>query len=169
MVEAPEGRDAETQTGYDSLIRHMLYESGKSGIQVSRELGRSDNFVWSTLRNKSKPRIDLLIKIARVCGYEVTIRGRGEEYVLDVDDENEIVALSGYDLKLDALLAAIGADGFKALRDFCSGQDFDRVLGLGIASYRKEIGCHVFYDSNDECALRCYYDADGNKVVEFRD
>lgn len=59
----------------DGCIRHMVDASGKSGVQVSREIGRSDNYLWSMLRNGTMPGIDLFVAIARACGYSVELTG----------------------------------------------------------------------------------------------
>lgn len=166
MVEAPEGQDAESQIGFDSLVHHMLYESGKSGIQLARELGRSDNFIWSTLRNNSMPRVDLLIRIANACGYEILLRGRGEEYVLTVDD-GEISAWSDFDLKLVALLNAVGKDGSDVIKEFCSSDDRSRLIDSGVTAYQRAGNRHVFYGHGDKVVMCCYYDSDGNRVVSF--
>lgn len=59
----------------DGCIRHMVDASGKSGVQVSREIGRSDNYLWSMLRNKTMPGVDLFVAIANACGYSVELTG----------------------------------------------------------------------------------------------
>lgn len=166
MVEAPEGRDAESQIGFDSLVHHMLFESGKSGIQLSRELNRSDNFIWSTLRNNSMPRVDLLIKIANACGYEILLHGRGEEYTLRVDD-GELTAWSEYDLKLTALTSVIGWDNLKAISDLLTQEDLARMMNLGITGYRWDGNAHMLYNSDGEVVMRCYRDQNENSVVEY--
>lgn len=53
----------------------MVDASGKSGVQVSREIGRSDNYLWSMLRNGTMPGLDLFVAIARACGYSVELTG----------------------------------------------------------------------------------------------
>lgn len=78
-----------TYNGVPELIRHMVTMSGKSGIQVSRDIGRSDNYLWSMVRNETTPRTDLLVKIAEACGYEVQLVGHDETLKLIADVGND--------------------------------------------------------------------------------
>lgn len=67
----------------------MVDASGKSGVQVSREIGRSDNYLWSMLRNGTMPGVDLFVAIAKACGYSVELTGpfgTGETIVLSVEN-----------------------------------------------------------------------------------
>ena len=77
----------------DSLIRRMIFWSGISGTEVSRRIGRSDNYIWSMLRNGTMPGVDLLAAIAEACGYVVTVRETQghESWELSVRDGQLVV------------------------------------------------------------------------------
>ena len=79
----------------EDLIRHMVSASGKSGAQVSREIGRSDNYLWSMLRNGTIPGIDLFVTIANACGYSVEVSGPSlsspESFSLSTDSHGDLV------------------------------------------------------------------------------
>ena len=64
------------------VMRLMVAASGKSAIALSRELGRGDTFLTSTMTRRSRPRVDTFVAFARACGYEVVLRGHGEELSL---------------------------------------------------------------------------------------
>ena len=66
-------------------IRQMCSTSGKGTIQVSRELGKSMAYVSAAINRNNVPRVDTLMKIAKVCGYTVVLEGHGERIELDTE------------------------------------------------------------------------------------
>lgn len=64
-------------------IRHMIDESGISCRSLSASIGRSPTFVSTTLAKDSTPRADTLAAMADAMGYELVLRGRGEEIRID--------------------------------------------------------------------------------------
>lgn len=150
-------------TDIEALIRHMILMSAKSGSQVSRELGRSSNFIWSTLRNKSVPRLDLFVRIAGLCGYSVMVEGCGESYRLVPDDEGIGVYSEGKPGYIDELFGLMDRetayDAVEVLDTFCTGYDENRLRKLRVADLRKEQTGYVFVDANGVDVARCFYDA----------
>lgn len=162
--------EREGRSSLEALIRHMISVSGKSGAQISRDMGRSDNFVWSTLQNMqkgSKLRVNLFVGIAEHCGYDIEIRGHGEEYALrTLDGDLEVLSPAA------PLLRAItqnmsGAQAAKAMEivdEFCDGFATDklaRAKPAGIVSNSgQEPGqeFHLFYDVDGDIVARCFYD-----------
>lgn len=61
----------------------MLRVSGKSANSVSLAMGKHRNFISSTIYQRSTPRSDNLAKIAELCGYELILKGHGEEIEID--------------------------------------------------------------------------------------
>ena len=64
------------------VVTHMVRGSGKSARDVSREMGRHYQFITNTVTRKSVPKLDTFVKIAVACGYEVVLRGHGEEVTI---------------------------------------------------------------------------------------
>ena len=67
----------------ENLIRLMCIHSGKSGRQVSREMGRSENFISATIHQGSIPGIDLLSEIADACGFQIYAVGHDVRFNLN--------------------------------------------------------------------------------------
>lgn len=83
--------DREEITTVDEFIRYAVAKSGKSGTDISREIGRSDNFIWSLLRNGSMPRLDTFVSIANACGYEFLLQGDGgETWRMEIGPDGDI-------------------------------------------------------------------------------
>ena len=78
--------------GVDNLIRLMCIHSGKSARQISRDMGRSENFISATIHQGSIPGVDLLGEIADACGFELVAVGRGVCFNL-----NKTASESGFD------------------------------------------------------------------------
>ena len=71
--------------GVGAIVRDMVSRSGLSMREVSRCIGRSDNYLSSMLRNGTVPSVGLLANIAHACGFSVTIEGRGVRYRIGGD------------------------------------------------------------------------------------
>ena len=67
----------------DQAINQMIESSGKSRRRVSQDIGRHPNFITVTLNKGSVPRADTLAAIAGATGYELVLRGNGDEIVID--------------------------------------------------------------------------------------
>ena len=67
----------------DEAIRHMCEAAGKGTTVVSRDIERASSFVGSILSRGSVPKADTLARIAEACGYEVVLRGHGEEITIE--------------------------------------------------------------------------------------
>lgn len=104
----------------DGCIRHMVDASGKSGVQVSREIGRSDNYLWSMLRNGTMPGVDLFVAIARACGYSVELTGPDF-------GTNETISLSVENGTLYANMDTIFEDGSLDYSSVIDDSDGERI------------------------------------------
>jgi len=69
-------------------IKTMLEESGLTGTEVSRRLGKSRKYMSTILTTNRIPQLDTLAKMADSMGYQVIIRGHGAEYVIEADSES---------------------------------------------------------------------------------
>ncbi len=155
------------QSDTEALIRHMIAVSGKSGAQLSRDLGRSSNFIWSTLQNGSTPRISLFVRIANLCGYDVEVRGNGEEYTLATEN-GSLIVLDGRNASKEALAALLEhvrenqrSEVLELTDEFCSGYDMDRLIRSSLAGFVKEPnGAYFLYDTKGNAIARCYYDTE---------
>ena len=64
------------------LIRHIVRVAGKTLSDVSRELGHARNYLSVVLKDATTPGLDLFVKIANACGYDVLLVGHGEAHRL---------------------------------------------------------------------------------------
>lgn len=67
----------------NEAIRHMIDETGMTCRSLSALIGRSPTFVSTTLSKGSTPRADTLAAMADAMGYELVLRGAGEEIRID--------------------------------------------------------------------------------------
>lgn len=63
-------------------VRRMLDNADVSASEVSRRIGRTSGYMGSMIYNGTVPRTDLFVSIANACGYDVIVRGHGEEWSL---------------------------------------------------------------------------------------
>ena len=70
-----------------SALRHVVSMSGKTAAAVSQEMGLTRNFVTNTISRGSAPRLDTFARIASACGYEVVLRGYGEEVIVEPEEQ----------------------------------------------------------------------------------
>lgn len=64
----------------------VVADSGMSIRAITRELGRSPGYFTQILReNGSTPRTDMLARVANVCGYDLLLRRRIDEYEIPID------------------------------------------------------------------------------------
>lgn len=70
-------------------MTHVVAQSGKTSKDVSLEMGLTSNFITNTKARKSAPRLDTFAHIAKICGYEVVIRGHGEERTIEYDSREQ--------------------------------------------------------------------------------
>ena len=64
-------------------VTHVVALSGKASAAVSREMGRVSTFITTTIGRGTVPKLDTFVRIAAACGYEVVLRGHGEEVVVE--------------------------------------------------------------------------------------
>jgi DNA-binding phage protein len=67
-------------------LEHMARMSGLSYAAISRAAVGSNKFVSMTISRGSVPRLDTFARLARACGYEVVLRGHGEEIAVTPED-----------------------------------------------------------------------------------
>lgn len=72
-----------------NALLHMIDSSSKSRSLVSTELGKTRNYIASSVKQSANrgtlwnPYSDTLVSIAKLCDYEVVLKGHGEEIKLD--------------------------------------------------------------------------------------
>ena len=64
-------------------IQHMIKTSGKRGVRVSSELGKSKNYISAMIAQQNDPSCQTMAAIAKVCGYDLILKGHDEEIVID--------------------------------------------------------------------------------------
>lgn len=64
-------------------VSEVVALSGKSAITVSREMGRADTYVSMTISRRSVPKLDTFVELAKICGYDLVLRGHGEEITIE--------------------------------------------------------------------------------------
>lgn len=96
---------------YGKLIRVMVDLAGKTARQVSREIGRSDSYITSVIYNSAPPNTELLVEIARACGFELTLTGHGHTFEIPTADELKQL----YDGSRLAITTITDPDGTKSI------------------------------------------------------
>lgn len=78
-------------------MRAMLRSSGLTSLEVSRRIGRKDNYMSSLLSRGSSPQADTLATIAEACGYKLCLVGEGRTIDLDGWDVevSQTIAIDG--------------------------------------------------------------------------
>lgn len=66
-----------------ACIKTMIERSGMSARKASQALGKSPTYLGTTITNEADVSAGNLAKIADVTGYELVLRGRGEEIPVD--------------------------------------------------------------------------------------
>ena len=69
-------------------IRHMVSSARLTYAELSRRIGRNNRYVSMMLNDGSTPRVDLLAKIARECGYDLVLIGHGEALTLSPEQKD---------------------------------------------------------------------------------
>ena len=68
------------------VIRYMVDTCGKSQREISRDLGKSDTYIGSSLAQGSKPTLDLVARVARATGYRLILEDAdGNRFPIDAD------------------------------------------------------------------------------------
>lgn len=68
------------------VLAEVVKRSGKSPVAVSREMGRADSYLSTTMGRGSVPRLDIFVEVCRACGYEVIVRNReGKEILVEIE------------------------------------------------------------------------------------
>ena len=60
-----------------SAMRHIVKNSGKAKAAISRELGKSDNYINAMHVMQRSPGSDVLAAIAQACGYTLALVPHG--------------------------------------------------------------------------------------------
>lgn len=61
----------------------MIKQSGKSARTVSKDIGRSPTFLSASLAQGNGVSVNTLILVANEAGYELVLKGHGEEIPID--------------------------------------------------------------------------------------
>ena len=66
-------------------LRHIVEASGRPKMRISADLGRSSNWLATTLRNAQPPKAPTLAAVADACGYDLQLvrRDGGETITID--------------------------------------------------------------------------------------
>lgn len=64
------------------LVRHMVNMSGKKQSDVSEEMGKNRNYITATVSRGNSPSALNLTKLAKACGYRLSLEGHGESITI---------------------------------------------------------------------------------------
>lgn len=68
------------------VIRYMVDTCGKSQREISRDMGKSDTYIGSSLAQGSKPTLDLVARVAKATGYRLMLQDEaGTLFPIDAD------------------------------------------------------------------------------------
>ena len=72
----------------DAFVQ-VVDDSGMTIRGITRELGRSPGYFTHIMKeNGSTPRADMLARVADVCGYDLLLRRRVDEYEIPIDADD---------------------------------------------------------------------------------
>lgn len=60
-----------TRQNYAETVRKVAAQAGKSYMQISKELGRANTYLSSTLNSGRTPSVENYATMLHVCGYEL--------------------------------------------------------------------------------------------------
>lgn len=69
----------------DLLVKKMIDKSGKSPSEVSKQMGRTRNYIYAFYNKKPDPKLSTFIDIAQSCGYSIVLKGHDEEIDLTTE------------------------------------------------------------------------------------
>ncbi len=55
------------------VLREMIRRSGKTAVQISREIGRKDNYISSLMHSGCIPSVETFASIAGACGAKLCL------------------------------------------------------------------------------------------------
>lgn len=75
---------------YGKLIKHMRTESGLSQTELAKRINIAQNSLSAFELNVREAKLDLIVKIAEVCDYEVLFRDKNSNEIYDVSGKMNI-------------------------------------------------------------------------------
>lgn len=90
-------------------LKAMMKSRHMTQTDVAEKIGKNQNSVAMYLRNADSMRLDNLMKMANVCGYDVVLVGRGNEgsYVLGANGTSDTNGASGQTCAEEGMLLTI--------------------------------------------------------------
>lgn len=82
------GMTAEHMSARAAMVR-IVDTSGMSRRQLSVSMGRYPQYLNQKVNDKQTPKADTLAEVARVCGYELLLRGHDTEIIIDPPDKED--------------------------------------------------------------------------------
>ncbi len=77
---------AEHMSARAAMVR-IVDTSGMSRIALSKQLGHGATYLTTKIQSRQSPKTDTLAEVAQVCGYELLLRGRDTEIIIDPPDK----------------------------------------------------------------------------------
>lgn len=72
-----------------AALKTMIETSGTNPTKLARDIGRSSRYVSTTMQKGSDIQCSNMARMAGVMGYELVLRGHGEELVIDPRPDGE--------------------------------------------------------------------------------
>ena len=127
------------------LMQYMVAHSGLSGAQLSRNLGHSDNYIWSMLRNVKMPSVETFVAVASACGYTVTVEDTSPDYdgvwFLDVDSNGTLEVLPAeMNIREGGNVEPFASGGFTdAVEQALDSGNYTEFIEAAVKSLRKDL------------------------------
>lgn len=76
----------------NELIKVMIERSGVTKRELSRAMGRSDNYVATSLMKSKSHSLELVCEVADALGYTIEVSGHGSRMAVN-GDESDLAGL----------------------------------------------------------------------------
>lgn len=64
------------RVGTLGALRTMVVRSGRTKVQISKDLGVSESYISALISRGSIPLVDTLARVADACGYDLSVENR---------------------------------------------------------------------------------------------
>ena len=69
-----------------NIVKYLVERSKIPMARISRDMGRSDTFLSTTISKNSILRLDTFLKLCEATEWKVKIEGHGEEFYIELPD-----------------------------------------------------------------------------------
>ena len=72
-----------------NIVKYLIEKSKIPLTRISRDMGKSDRFLSTTISKNSVIRLDTFLSLCKETGWKVKLIGHDEEFFIDLQDAGE--------------------------------------------------------------------------------